>query len=88
MHPYLAFATGVGKDKEGPYMALALVHEDSGSASENVDRLPEYLGGVERINDHLLWADQIDDMEIWRQGEHAAGQVSWPDICCKLVQLL
>ena len=28
--PYQAFARGAGRDEDGPYMALALVHADSG----------------------------------------------------------
>lgn len=39
LRPYFAVSIGGGKDDEGSYSALVLVHSDSKLATENVDRL-------------------------------------------------
>ena len=53
--PYLAYAVGTGRDDTGPYLALALVHSDEGSAQENSQRLGR------RISDD-------PDLQAWMEG--------------------
>ncbi len=60
LRPYLAFAMGAGKDEDGPYMALALVHADSRPAEENVDLLRRRIEEGSSSNHPTPWSDQID----------------------------
>ena len=39
LRPYVSYATGAGHDKDGPYMALVLVHTDGSDAEDNVELL-------------------------------------------------
>ena len=60
LRPYLAFAMGAGKDEDGPYMALALVHADSRPVEENVDLLRRRIEEGSSSNHQTPWSDQID----------------------------
>ena len=43
LRPYQVFATGIGKDETGRYMALVLVHHDADSATENIEQLKKRI---------------------------------------------
>ncbi|MDA0263301.1 MAG: hypothetical protein O3A93_13175 [Chloroflexi bacterium] len=63
--PYLSFATGAGKDETGPYMALALVHGDAGSAEENARRLERRIAENEELQP---WMEGLEGVEIKVEG--------------------
>ena len=60
LRPYQAFATGAGKDEDGPYMALALVHANSGPAEENVELLRRRIEEGSSSVYQTPWLDLID----------------------------
>ena len=60
LRPYLAFAMGAGKDEDGPYMALALVHDDSRPAEENVDLLRRRIEEGSSSRFQKPWSNYID----------------------------
>ncbi|MDA1188239.1 MAG: hypothetical protein O2854_00970 [Chloroflexi bacterium] len=47
--PYLGYAVGSARDAQGPFIAVVLVHADSGTSAENTDLLQA------RINDSTRW---------------------------------
>ena len=60
LRAYEAYATGAGKDGNGPYMALVLVHADGASAEENVGLLRRIIEeGSSRLFD-VPWSEVID----------------------------
>ena len=65
MHrPYLAFATGAGYDKDGPYMALVLIHARAQFAEENAERLRVRIQELPSLF-HVPRAQRIDSIEAW-----------------------
>ena len=72
LRPYEAFATGAGKDENGHYMALVLVHADDASAEENVGLLRRIIEEEGSVLDDILWSDYID---VDRSEIHAEGRV-------------
>ena len=72
LRPYEAFATGAGKDENGHYMALVLVHADDASAEENVGLLRRIIEEERSFVDpSLLWSDDID---VERSEIHTEGR--------------
>lgn len=65
--PYLAAATGVGRDAEGLFNVVALVHESEGAAQENAARLPVRIRDVVQQRSSRLglvrWSEQIASVE-------------------------
>ena len=72
LRPYEAFATGAGKDENGHYMALVLVHADDASAEENVGLLRRIIKEEGSVLYDALWSDYID---VERSEIHAEGRV-------------
>ena len=72
LRPYEAFATGAGKDENGHYMALVLVHADDASAEESVGLLRRIIEEEGSILNDNLWSDYID---VERSEIHAEGRV-------------
>ncbi len=72
LRPYEAFATGAGKDENGHYMALVLVHADDASAEENVGLLRRIIEEEGSVLYDALWSDYID---VERSEIHAEGRV-------------
>ena len=70
LRPYQAFATGAGKGEHGPYMALALVHANSGLAEENVELLRRRIEEGSSSAFQAPWSDIIDvaSLEIRSEG--------------------
>ena len=70
LRPYQAFASGIGKDAEGPYMALALAHADGASAEENVGLLRRIIKEGSSSRYGTPWSDAIDvdSLEIKSEG--------------------
>ena len=56
--PYLAFATGVGRDGAGRYWAMALVHGDAESAEENGRRLEKRISENPELQ---AWLDGLEE---------------------------
>ena len=50
LRPYQAFATAIGRDKDGHYMALVLVHENGDLAKENVALIEKRLKDPETLS--------------------------------------
>ena len=80
LRPYQAFATGAGKDDDGPYMALGLVHADSGAAEENVDLLRRRIEDGSSSAYHIPWSDRIDvvSLEIRSEGRLLLAKLRGP----------
>ncbi len=70
LRPYKAYATGSGKDKDGPYKALALVHADDTSAGENVGLLRRIIEEGSSTFFAAPWSDfiDVDTLEINAEG--------------------
>ena len=64
LRPYQAFAVGAGKDDVGPYMALALVHTDGGSAEDNTGLLRQRIEKGTSAFLGTQWSEVLDDAEI------------------------
>ena len=71
LRPYEAFATGAGKDENGHYMALVLVHADDASAEENVGLLRRIIEEEGSVLYDISWSDYID---VDRSEIHAKGR--------------
>ena len=72
LRPYEAFATGAGKDENGHYMALVLVHTADASAEENVGLLRRIIEEEGSVLYDISWSDYID---VDRSEIHAEGRV-------------
>ena len=70
LRPYEAYATGAGKDEDGSYMALVLVHADGASAEENGGLLRRRIEEGSSTVYGVPWSDQIDvdTLEIKAKG--------------------
>ena len=71
LRPYEAFATGAGKDENGHYMALVLVHADDASAEENAGLLRRIIEEEGSVLYDISWSDYID---VDRSEIHAEGR--------------
>ena len=71
LRPYEAFATGAGKDENGRYMTLVLVHADDASAEENVGLLRRIIEEEGSVLNDALWSDYID---VERSEIHTEGR--------------
>lgn len=88
LRPYQVFGVGAGKDEEGSYMALVLVHADDASAEKNAGLLLKRIQeGSSTLYDDP-WSDSIDvdSLEInadgrlllaKARGRIAANPLSW-----------
>ena len=88
LRPYQVFGVGAGKDEEGSYMALVLVHADDASAEENVGLLRRRIEEGSSTFYGNPWSDSIDvaSLEInadgrlllaKARGRIAANPLSW-----------
>ena len=68
LRPYSTYATGAGHDQEGPYMALALVHDNGVHAEENVGLLQERIAEGVSAFYKTPWAEDVDESEIMTDG--------------------
>ena len=75
LRPYAAYATGAGKDEEGGYMALALLHSDDVLPEENVGllrrRIEEGTSIGNLVPGNLVpWSEliDVDTLEIQAEG--------------------
>ncbi len=59
LSPYSAYATGVGKDEDGVYTALVLVHDDAIAAEANVNLLRQRIDAASTLFG-TPWADEFD----------------------------
>jgi hypothetical protein len=75
LRKYLAYATGIGKDEKGPYMALLLTHEDSNAAGDNAKILKTRIenvsisitsNGTTPVNQ--LWSKTVTDVQVYSKG--------------------
>ena len=67
--PYEAYATIAGRDDDGPYIAMVLVHPDSGSADDNVELLQGRIEGSISTFYKTPRADEVDGTEIMSKGQ-------------------
>ena len=77
LRPYRAFATGAGKDEQGEYMALALVHDKEADAEDNVDLLRRRLNETSSFRSRIPWSDVFDtvNMEVRADGRLVLARV-------------
>ena len=68
LRPYKTFATGAGKDAEGAYMVLVLVHDDADLAGENKDRLQAIIDEASSSLTAEPWSEFVDSTEIETEG--------------------
>ncbi len=66
--PYTAFATGLGKDRDGFYLVVALAHQSEKTARRNVARLQERLENGISLTDEMPWADKFSRSQIRHEG--------------------
>ncbi len=66
--PYQAVAYGTGRDEQGTFAALALAHEHTESAVENVDRLRRRISSTTALTVDEPWADLLNAPEVWAEG--------------------
>ena len=60
LHPYEAYAVGIGRDDSGNYATLALFHTDDDSAEENVERLRRIIEEESSVIGGRPWSEIID----------------------------
>ena len=68
--PYLAFSTGPGRDDDGSYLALVLVHSNEESAAENKQRLERRIS---ENPDLKTWMEGIEESNISVDGRVLSG---------------
>ena len=68
LRPYLVFATGEGIDRDGPYMALALVHGSAEIAEENVNLLLRRINEASSILTRQPWSEMVDKAAVRAEG--------------------
>ena len=64
LRPYTALALGDGKDDNGVFVAIILVHADKEAARENVVLLGRRVKEVESIQAKVLWEELIGSVEV------------------------
>jgi len=68
LEPYQAFATGLGLDDKGYFMAVVLVHADIKAAQQNTQSLEQRLHQATSVSTGEKWIDMIDTVEIEDEG--------------------
>ena len=68
LRPYQAFATATGKDDEGQFMALVLVHDDARAASRNLDLLQRRIDQGNSLRGSTPWREFFNQTEIHTDG--------------------
>ena len=70
LRPYSTFATGVGIDKDGSYMALIMVHANEQDADENLELLRKRIGGTSSSVTGRPWSEvfDIDSLDARSEG--------------------
>jgi hypothetical protein len=66
--PFNAHAVGFGLDEDGPYMAVALVHDSPALAENNVAQLARRIDAGANLEAGLLWSNLIDEVEVRADG--------------------
>lgn len=86
LRPYDAFGVGGGKDKEGPYMALALAHTSGNFAEENVGLLRRVIEEASSALYDVPWSDEIDinNLEINAEGPLLLAKIRGPIVASGL----
>ncbi len=62
------FGTGIGRDEQGIYTALVIVHESSEDAEENVSLLKQRIESCSSAHYQKTWNDMITDTDIHDEG--------------------
>ena len=78
LRPYQTWATGIGKDNNGHYMLLVLVHANTRFATENATLLPRRIMEADSVVYGTPWRDKLlgsgdeflgyDGMEVATEG--------------------
>jgi len=71
LKPYLALATGAGRDDKGYYLAVALANVDEKTARENVRLLEQRINQAKMVWGSTageMWSKYIESMEIESRG--------------------
>ncbi|MBI4199283.1 MAG: hypothetical protein HY535_02245 [Chloroflexi bacterium] len=68
LRPYRAYAMGAGKDEDGRYAVVVLVHATKGAASENVRLLPRRIREAKSLYSGQAWSSLIEDVEAEAEG--------------------
>ncbi len=86
LRPYGAFGVGGGKDEDGPYMALVLVHTNGDLAEENVGLLRRIFEEASSAYYDIPWSDEIDinSLEINAEGPLLLARIRGPIVASGL----
>jgi hypothetical protein len=68
LRPYLAFATGIGLDAQGEYMALVLVHSTAAAASENVGLFRRRIEEAGSLQFGRPWKELAAPVDVTAKG--------------------
>jgi len=83
---FRTFATGIGEDEEGPFMAIVFVYDSPEQASSNVEVFRQYIEEGVSLWSGRPWADRVDSFEIWADGRSLRAKLrgyitlAWMDI--------
>ena len=76
LRPYEAFGAGIGKDQNGQYMVLALVHANEALAAENAVLLRQLIEKADSLSYHAAWVEMVQVLEIRAEGRVLLAKVS------------
>ena len=65
---FSAMATGVGRDDDGLYMAVALVYDSVRTAERDVPRLERRVEDGLSLRANRPWLDYFSAVEVWSEG--------------------
>ena len=65
---YEVLATGVGRDADGPFIAVAFVYSSSAGAAGDISVFEEVIRSGSSLRGGRQWRDFFPDAEIWSEG--------------------
>jgi hypothetical protein len=67
MGPYSTFATGLGKDERGLFVAIVLIYDSPETANNEIGMMQKRLA-TGRNSEDKPWVEEIDSSEVWAEG--------------------
>ena len=84
---FRTFATGIGEDDKGPFMAIVFIYDSPEQASSDVDVFRQYVESGVSLWSGNPWADRVDSLEVWADGRGLQAKIygdiaryTWMDI--------
>jgi len=75
LKPYSAFATGVGVDGDGPFLAIVILNPDADTARDNAALLQRRLQETQNLTYGVAWSHFFDTVEIDSRGRLTRARV-------------